>query len=128
MYITIILVNQNITIIQISISIQIDTTKPTWQDVEKSIIDILRAGVYCRKPKDKGFMSWYKKQLNELHQYENPETHIYKKAIDKFPNKETYNLTIETHKTYYTLCYTIIKDIFATVEEMEEEFNSWLNS
>ncbi|CAJ0746240.1 10192_t:CDS:1, partial [Entrophospora sp. SA101] len=48
-------------------------TKPTWKDFEKAIIEILRAGIYYRKPKDKGFMSWYKKLLTELHSAEEPE-------------------------------------------------------
>ena len=41
-------------------STEITSLQPTWQDIEKVIIDILRAGIYYRKPKDKRFMSWYK--------------------------------------------------------------------
>nr|CAG8627416.1 10140_t:CDS:2 [Entrophospora candida] len=71
------------------------TTKPTWKEVEKAIIDILRAGVYHRKSKDQGFMRWYKKQLDELRGSEEPEMHIYEKALDKFPNEEVYKQTME---------------------------------
>ncbi|CAH1770408.1 15265_t:CDS:1, partial [Entrophospora sp. SA101] len=76
-------------------------TKPTWKDFEKAIIEILRAGIYYRKPKDKGFMSWYKKLLTELHSAEEPEMYVYEKAIDKFPNEEVYNQTMEEFKSYY---------------------------
>ena len=43
---------------------------PTWQDIEKSIIDILRAGIFYNKDKNTGFMSYYKNQLDELHKSE----------------------------------------------------------
>ncbi|RHZ49865.1 hypothetical protein Glove_510g6 [Diversispora epigaea] len=96
-------------------STEIKSSIPTWQDIEKAILVILRA---------------------------DPEMYIYEKAIENFPNEEAYNQTMEDHegyykkdpriqkviKTYYILCYTIVKDTFATEEEIEEELNSWINS
>ncbi|RHZ85255.1 hypothetical protein Glove_68g17 [Diversispora epigaea] len=87
-------------------STEIKSSIPTWQDIEKAILVILRA------------------------------------AIENFPNEEAYNQTMEDHegyykkdpriqkaiKTYYILCYTIVKDTFATEEEIEEELDSWINS
>ncbi|RHZ84176.1 hypothetical protein Glove_85g28 [Diversispora epigaea] len=124
------------------VSTEVKSSKPTWQDIEKAILVILKAGIFCKKPKNKGFMSRYKKQLDELRGSENPEMYIYEKAIENFPNEEAYNQTIEDHegyykkdpriqkaiKTYYILCYTIVKDTFATEEEIEEELDSWINS
>ena len=121
---------------------QIKITKPTWQDIEKSIINILRAGIYYRKLKDKGFMSWYKKQLDELRKSEDPECHIFEKALEKFPNEELYKTTIEEHNTYYkkelriqqsiakyyNLYYNMVKDTFNTEKEMEEELDAFINS
>ena len=113
--------------------------KPTWQDFEKAIIDILRAGVIYRKPKDKGFMSWYKKQLAELRGAEDPEMHIFEKSTIKFPNEEIYNTTMQelnsqeikirkAIENYYNICYNIAKDSFSTEKELEEELNEFINS
>ena len=121
---------------------EVESSIPTWQDIEKAILDILRAGIYYRKPKNKGFMSWYKKQLEELRGSEDPEIHIYEKAIEKFPNEEIFKTTMECHKGYYTkeikiyqaikkyynLCYNIVKKSFSTDEQREKEFQAWLNS
>ena len=121
---------------------EVKSSIPTWQDIEKAILDILRAGIYYRKPKNKGFMSWYKKQLEELRGSEDPEIHVYEKAIEKFPNEEIFKSTMEDHKgyykkeikirqaieNYYNLCYNIAKESFSTDEEREEEFQAWLNS
>ena len=115
---------------------------PTWQDIEKAILDILRAGIYYRKPKNKGFMSWYKKQLEELRGLEDPEIHIYEKAIEKFPNEEIFKSTMEDHKgyykkeikirqaieKYYNLCYDIAKESFMNEKELEDELNEFINS
>lgn len=117
-------------------------TKPTWQEVEKAIIDILRAGIYCRKPKDKGFMKWYKKQLDELRGSEEPEMYIYEIALDKFPNEEVYKQTMEEFKShykkelrvrkaienYYNICFKLAKESFNTEEEIDEELNEFINS
>src|SRR5437868_12331798 len=106
--------------------------KSSWQDFEKAIIDILRAGVIYRKPKDKGFMSWYKKQLAELRGAEDPEMHIFEKSTIKFPNEEMYNTTMQeldsfykkeikirkAIENYYNICYNIAKDSFSTEKEL----------
>ena len=124
------------------VSTEIDHPMLTWQDFKKTILDILRAGIFYRRSKDKAFMSWYKRQLDELKTSEDPETYIYEKVIEKFLNEEIYNRTMEDHKgyyknypkvqkaikAYYILYYTIVKDTFATEEELDKEFNSWINS
>lgn len=124
------------------VSSDVASSKPTWQDFEKAIIDILRAGVAYKLPKNKGFMSWYKRQLDELRSAEDPDLHIFEKAIDLFPTEDSYREKIETHKSYYkrhinvrktiqkyyVLCYNIVKDSFSTEEEIEEELNEWVNS
>jgi hypothetical protein len=125
-----------------STQVSVKSSKPTWQDFEKAIIDILRAGVIYRKPKDKGFMSWYKKQLAELRGAEDPEMHIFEKSTIKFPNEEIYNTTMQeldsfykkeikirkAIENYYNICYNIAKDSFSTEKELEEELNEFINS
>ena len=120
----------------------IETIQPTWQEVEKAILDILRAGIYYRKPKDKGFMSWYKKQLDKLRRSEEPEIHIYEMAIEKFPNEEVYKQTMEEFKSYYkkelrirnaienyyNICYNISKESFNTEEGIEDELKEFISS
>ena len=125
-----------------STSTQVSITKPTWQDFEKAIVNILRAGVIYRKPKDKGFMSQYKKQLDELHGAEDLEMHIFEKSTNKFPNEEIYNTTMQelnsfykkeikirkAIESYYNIYYNIAKDSFSTEKELEEELNEFINS
>ena len=131
-------ITQNIS----QVSTEVESSIPTWQDIEKAILDILRAGIYYRKPKNKGFMSRYKKQLEELRGSEDPEIHIYEKAIEKFPNEEIFKSTMEDHKDYYkkeikirqaiekyyTLCYDIAKESFMNEKELEDELNEFVNS
>jgi hypothetical protein len=121
---------------------EVKSSLPTWQDIEKAIVAILRAGVAYKLPKDKSFMSWYKRQLDELHSAEDPDLHIFEKAIDLFPTEDSYREKIEIHKSYYKkhinvrkaiqkyyeLCYNIVKESFSTEEEIDEELNEWLNS
>src|SRR6185369_5832158 len=121
----------------------IESSQPTWQEIEKSIINILRAGVFYKKDKNKGFMDSYKKQLDELRQSEDPDQYIIDKAIDLLPNEETYNTKINAYKTsyykdyprinsaivnYFRLSYKIAKEHFITENQLEEELNSWINS
>ncbi|RHZ76960.1 hypothetical protein Glove_187g2 [Diversispora epigaea] len=54
----------------------VKSSKPTWQDIEKAIVDIVKAGVSYKKPKDSKFMQNYKKRYTELHQAEDPDTYI----------------------------------------------------
>jgi len=124
------------------VSTEAKSSIPTWQDFEKAIIDILRAGILYRKPKDKGFMSWYKKQLAELCGAEDPEMHIFEKSTIKFPNEEIYNTTMQelngfykkeikirkAIENYYNICYNIAKDSFSTEKELEDELNEFVNS
>ena len=38
-------------------------TKPTYQEVKQALINVVKAGIYYRKPKDGKFMQNYKKKL-----------------------------------------------------------------
>ena len=44
--------NQNIS----QVLIEIKSSKPTWQDIEKAIVAIVQAGVYYKKKKEEKFI------------------------------------------------------------------------
>ncbi|RHZ49262.1 hypothetical protein Glove_526g20 [Diversispora epigaea] len=117
----------------------IESSHLIWQEIEKAIINVLRAGVFYKKDKNKGFMDSYKKQLDELRQSEDPDQYIINKAIDLLPNEETYNTKINAYKTsyykdylrinsaivnYFRLSYKIAKEHFITENQLEDELNS----
>lgn len=119
------------------------TSMPTWQDIEKSIIDILRAGIFYNKDKNVGFMDYYKKQLDELRKSEDREQYIINKAKQLLPNEEIYKTKINAFSNsyykseprisqaianYLKLIYKIAKEYFITEEQREEELQAWLNS
>jgi len=125
------------------LSLKVKTSLPSWQDIEKSIIDILRAGNFYNKDRNKGFMDYYKKQLDELHKSEDQEQYIIIKARLLIPNEEIYDAKIKAFSNsyyksepkirqailnYLKLIYKIAKKYFITEEEREEEFQAWLNS
>ncbi|CAG8680508.1 3248_t:CDS:1, partial [Acaulospora morrowiae] len=143
--------NQNITHIQMSTTIQnidqlsteIKTSIPIWQDIEKSIIDILRAGLFYNKNKNIGFMDYYKKQLDELRKSEDQEQYIINKTRSLLPNEKIYDTKIKAFSNsyyksepkirqailnYLKLIYKIAKEYFITDEKREEELQAWLNS
>ncbi|RHZ90120.1 hypothetical protein Glove_8g111 [Diversispora epigaea] len=53
------------------LSTETETRLPTWQDIEKLIIDILRAG----------FMAYYKNHLDELRKSEDQEQYIHQEIL-----------------------------------------------
>jgi hypothetical protein len=55
------------------LSTETETLLPTWQDIEKLIIDILRASNFYNKDRNKGFISYYKNQLDKLCKSEDQE-------------------------------------------------------
>ena len=125
------------------VSTEVKTSLPTWQDIEKAIIDILRAGIFYNIKKDKGFMNYYKKLYNELHQSEDPDIYIIDKARHILPNEEIYNAKINSYKNsyykgkpkitkamikYYELIHKIAKKYYINDEEREEKLLAFLNS
>ena len=74
-------------------------TKPTYQEVEQALINVVKARIYYRKPKDGKFMQNYKEKIIKLRQAEDPEEYILKLAITKFPNKEKSNQIMNDHET-----------------------------
>jgi hypothetical protein len=56
-----------------STQIQLSKAKPTSQDIEKALINVVKVGLYYRKPKDGKFMLSYKDRVKKLRQAEDPE-------------------------------------------------------
>ena len=122
---------------------EVKSSLPTWQDIEKAIIDILKAGIFYNIEKDKEFMDYYKKLYNELHQSEDPDVYIIDKARHILPNEEIYNAKINSYKNsyykgkpkiakamikYHELIHKIAKEYYINDEEREEELQEFLNS
>ena len=51
-------------------------TKPTSQQVEQALINVVKAGIYYRKPKDGKFIQSYKERVKKLHQAEDPKQYV----------------------------------------------------
>ena len=73
-----------------STQIQITEAKPTSQQVEQALINVVKAGIYYRKPKDGKFMQSYKERVKKLHQAEDPDKYILENAKKLFPTKNKY--------------------------------------
>ncbi|PKK67341.1 hypothetical protein RhiirC2_783647 [Rhizophagus irregularis] len=71
-----------------STQIQITKAKPTSQQVEQALINVVKAGIYYRKPKDGKFMQSYKERVIKLHQAEDPDEFILENAKRLFPTKD----------------------------------------
>jgi hypothetical protein len=124
------------------ISTEVSSSKPTWQDIEKAIEDIVIAGVYYKKKKEEKFMQNYKTRYTELHQAEDPDIYILDNAKRIYPNEDKYIVMKKQYQEWYknepkilqavlklnNLYYQLAKDHFATNEEIEEEANDFLNS
>ena len=120
-----------------------DTQKQsiTWQDVEKALIDVVRAGLYYKKPKDGKFLQGYKKRVHDLRQADDPEEFVKETAKILFPNEAKYSQKKKDYRTYYKyeprilkttetlndLYYTIAKEYFQTDEDIEKEADDFLN-
>ncbi|RHZ47543.1 hypothetical protein Glove_578g48 [Diversispora epigaea] len=72
------------------VSTEVKSFKPTWQDIKKAIVDIVKVDVYYKKSKDSKFMQNYKKRYTELHQAEDPDTYILTNAKKIYPNEDKY--------------------------------------
>jgi len=123
-------------------STQIQITKPTSQEVEQALINVVKAGLYYRRPKEGKFMQSYKEQIRKLRQAEDPEEYVLKLAQTIFPNEDKYNKIMSDYKSWYgsdpeilnsimelyKLYYKLAKDYFNTEEQVDEETEDFLSS
>src|SRR5256885_16719937 len=94
-----------------SIQIQITEVKPTSQQVEQALINIIKAGLYYRRPKDGKFMQNYKERVKKLRQAKDPEEYVLKLAQIIFPNKDKYHQIMDDYKSYYGKDLKILNSI-----------------
>ena len=125
-----------------STQIQLADTKPTYQEIEQALINVVKAGLYYRKPKDGKFMLSYKDRVKKLRQAEDPEEYVVRLAQNIFPNKDKYNQIKNDYKEYYgrdsrilnaimdlyKLYYELAKDNFVKEEQIDEEAEDYFNS
>jgi len=118
-----------------STQIQLPEAKPTFQQVEQALINVIKAGLYYRKPKDGKFMLSYKERVKKLRQAEDPEKHVEELARTIFPNECKYNQIIDDYKSWYgrdpeilssivnlyKLYYKLAKDHFIKKEDIDAE-------
>ena len=74
-----------------STQIQLTDTKPTYQEIEQALINVVKAGIYYRRPKDGKFMQSYKEQIKKLCQAEDSQEYVLKLAMTIFPNEAKYH-------------------------------------
>ena len=116
-------------------------TKPTYQEVEQALINVVKAGIYYRKPKDGKFMQNYKERIKKLRQAEDPEKYVLNSAMTIFPNEDKYNKTMNDYKEFYgrdpkiftsimelyKLYYNLAKDHFIKEAQIDKEAEEFLN-
>ena len=125
-----------------STQIQLTDTKPTYQEVEQALINVVKAGIYYRRPKDGKFMQSYKERIKKLRQAEDPQEYVLKLAMTIFPNESKYHKVKDDYKEYYgrdpkilnaimelyKLYYKLAKDYFITDKQVDEETEDFLSS
>jgi len=116
-------------------------TKPTYQEVEQALINVVKAGIYYKKPKDGKFMQNYKERIKKLRQAEDPNEYIKNLAQIIFPNEDKYNKTMNDYKEFYRrdpkilnsiielyeLYYKLAKDHFIKEAQIDQEAEDFLN-
>ena len=116
------------------------TGKPTVKEVEKALINVLKAGIYYNKPKDGKFMISYKERVEKLRQAEDPNEYIIELARKIFPNESQYHRVMDDFKSWYgrnpeilnaimelyKLYYELAKDSFIKKEELDKEVEDFL--
>jgi tetratricopeptide (TPR) repeat protein len=116
--------------------------KPTYQEIEQALINVVKAGIYYRRPKDGKFMQSYKERIRKLRQAENPNEYILNLAQTIFPNKAKYEKVIYDYKQWYgndpkilssimdlyKLYYELAKDNFISEEQVDKETKDFLSS
>src|SRR5215208_7417216 len=124
-----------------STQIQLLDTKPTSQEIEQALINVVKAGIHYRKPKDGKFMQSYKERVKDLRQAEDPDEYILKNAKRLFPDKDKYHSIMDDYKSWYgkdpkilnavidlyKLYYKLAKDYFNTEEQVNKELKTFLN-
>ena len=122
--------------------VQLPETKPTYQEVEQALINVVKAGIYYRRPKEGKFMQSYKERIKKLRQAEDPQEYVLKLAMTIFPNESKYHKIKDDYKEYYgkdpkilnaimelyKLYYKLAKDYFITDKQVDEETEDFLSS
>lgn len=122
-------------------SSQSTTTKPTYQEIEKALIEVVKAGIYYKKPKDGKFMLRYKQRILNLRQAEDPEKFVLELAQTMIPVEAKYQQVLNDNKTWYKnepkileaiislykLYYELAKDYFLTDNQVDQETTLYLN-
>ena len=125
-----------------STQIQIAEAKPTSQQVEQALINVVKAGIYYRRPLDGKFMQNYKERVKKLRQAEDPDAFVLENAKRLFPSKDKYHQIMDDYKSYYgkdprilnaimdlyKLYYKLAKDYFFTEEQVNNETEDFLSS
>jgi hypothetical protein len=123
-----------------SSQIQLSDGQPTAKDVEKALINVIKAGLYYNKPKDGKFMLSYKERVKKIRDSSSPDKYIIGLAKAIFPNEEEYHRLIDDYKTWYgrnpeilnaimelyKLYYELAKDSFIKKEELDKEVEDFL--
>ena|ERR1051325_1893556 len=118
-----------------STQIQLSDTKPTSQEIEQALINVIKAGLYYRKPKDRKFMLSYKERVKKLRQSEDPNQYVVDSARTIFPNERKYHQIMDDYKSWYgrdpeilssimdlyKLYYKLAKDYFIKKEDIDVE-------
>ncbi|GES79913.1 hypothetical protein GLOIN_2v1489479 [Rhizophagus clarus] len=116
--------------------------KLTSQEVEQAVINVVKAGLYYRRPKEGKFMQSYKERIRKLCQAEDPEEYVLKLAQTIFSNKDKYNKIMSEYKDWYgkdpeilntimelyKLYYKLAKEYFNTKAQADEELEDFLSS
>ena len=124
-----------------NIQIQLSEAKLTSQEVEQALINVVKAGIYYRKPKDGKFMQSYKELVKNLRQAEDPDKYILENAKRLFPDKDKYHSIMDDYKSWYgkdpkilnavidlyKLYYKLAKDYFNTEEQVNKDLEDFLN-
>src|SRR5437016_6035413 len=125
-----------------STQIQIAKVKSTFQKVEQALINVVKVGIYYRKPKESNFMQNYKERIKKLYQAKDPNEYILENAKRLFPNKVKYHQIMDDYKSYYgkdprilnaimdlyKLYYKLVKDHFIKEEEIDNKTEDFFNS
>jgi hypothetical protein len=121
---------------------QLTDTKPISQEIEQALINVIKAGLYYRRPKEGKFMQSYKERIINLRQAEDPEEYVLKLAQTIFPNEDKYNKIMSDYKSWYgsdpeilnsimelyKLYHKLAKDYFNTKAQANEEVEDFLSS
>ena len=114
----------------------------TSQQVKQALVNIVKAELYYRKPKDRKFMQSYKERVKKLRQSEDPEQYVEDLARTIFPNERKYHQIMNDYKSWYgrdpeilntimelyKLYYKLAKDYFIKKEDIDNEAEDFLSS